>query len=78
VPGVIIFDLMMPGMSGQHLRAELVQLEGICNVPRLIFTAAGERHIQQARVEPDVVIRKPLSIPILLGHLEKLIGRPST
>jgi CheY-like chemotaxis protein len=75
-PTVIILDLMMPGMSGQVLREELLGIEGIRDIPRLICTAASERHLQEAQLEPDEVIRKPLSVPSLLERLTVLIRPP--
>jgi CheY-like chemotaxis protein len=75
-PAVIILDLMMPGVSGVALREELMARDELREVPRLICTAASERHLADDELEPDVLLRKPLSVPTLLERLTELVGPP--
>ena len=71
-PALVITDMMMPGMGGLELIAELraeAVTQGLPRLPIILMTAAGGR---SARVsDADVFLAKPFD----LAQLEDLIVR---
>jgi len=78
LPALIIADVNMPGMDGislvEHLRKESGPL---CQVPIILLTGEREPEIQQRGIAAgaDAFIQKPVSAPVLLETVQKLLPR---
>lgn len=75
-PGLVITDLMMPGMQGTELIQALNRDPRQAAVPTILLTAAGphaaRRAIEQAGVD-TVLVLKPVSVDRLLNLVSKLL-----
>jgi len=68
LPDLILMDLMMPGMDGWELFAELKKRAVLAEIPVAILSAV-------ARMRPAgavQVIAKPIDLPNLLGLLDAI------
>ena len=77
-PDLIILDLMMPELDGEHVIAQLHEDESLKDLPVLVLTAKQEA---LARVREVVgsenVFSKPFDPPELLTRIEALVGKAS-
>jgi CheY-like chemotaxis protein len=79
-PDLILLDMMMPGMDGYEFLARLRAQPTASRVPLLIVSAMGEALSisidERAAGAMGVVaiLPKPLDLPTLLGHVERLVG----
>ena len=75
-PDLFVFDVMMPGMTGQELRTEIAKIPGYENVPTVFVTAKAEDSFtRQLRSEGALaVITKPFD-PMSLAQTLKDIWR---
>jgi CheY-like chemotaxis protein len=65
-PGLILLDLMMPGMDGYEFRSEQEKNPAISDIPVLVMTADGHIEEKSSRVKAKSFVRKPISIDRLL------------
>jgi CheY-like chemotaxis protein len=70
-PGVVITDLVMPGMNGWELAAALRAMPRLAGVPILFVTAIDNAH----RVPPGPVFLKPLHLESLIRAVKTHLGR---
>jgi hemerythrin-like metal-binding protein len=69
-PGVILLDLLMPGVSGERLLPLLRQHPSAHGVPIVVMSASPER---LARIEgPDARLAKPFHLDALLATIDRL------
>lgn len=69
-PGIILLDLLMPGISGERLLPVLRQHPGAHGVPIVVMSASPER---LARIEgPDARLAKPFHLDALLATIDRL------
>lgn len=75
-PDLFVFDVMMPGMTGQELRAEIAKIPGYEHIPTVFVTAKAEDSFtKQLRSEGALaVITKPFD-PMSLAQTLKDIWR---
>jgi len=73
--GLLVLDLMLPGMSGYQVCREL-RAAGIAT-PILVLTARDgvEDHTEALDCGADAYLTKPFSFPVLLAHLRALDRR---
>jgi CheY-like chemotaxis protein len=71
LPGVVLLDLMMPGMSGRELAAE-IRANPRYNAVRLILTTGYTSARERAGVVVDAVLTKPFGVKELLAALERV------
>ncbi|MCL7452907.1 MAG: response regulator [Anaerolineae bacterium] len=72
-PDLLVLDLNLPQMSGFRL-LELVRSES--DVPILILTAYDFAEAEEvARYRPDLYLKKPFDVEILIREANRLIGR---
>ena len=72
-----IFDIRMPRMNGFELFREFKKIDGQTKV--CFFTAFDMDEGEFAKVFPDIQVeglfKKPISIALLKGKMEEIIGR---
>ncbi len=72
-PGLILLDLMMPVMDGWQFREEQARDPRLASIPVLVMTAFRDREMF---LYSTGVIFKPVDLPSLLLHIERLVGPP--
>jgi CheY-like chemotaxis protein len=82
-PDLILLDMMMPSMDGYEFLARLRANPSSTRIPLLIISAIGES-LSMSIDAPGAetlgvagILPKPLNLPDLLGHVERIIGPPS-
>jgi CheY-like chemotaxis protein len=71
LPGLILLDLMMPGMDGMEFQAHLAGDERLSEIPVLICSAAGERVRRRLTIQPVGFLEKPVDPPTLLAAVDQ-------
>lgn len=71
LPGVVLLDLMMPGMDGMQFRIEQEKDPRIANVPVLVMTADAHADVKAIKVGAKGYLRKPVELDTLLKVAEK-------
>lgn len=76
-PGIVILDLMMPGMDGWQVCRTV---RTFSNVPILILSALNDPGMVASALDAgaDDYLVKPVPSAILVAHLNKLIRRTGT
>jgi two-component system alkaline phosphatase synthesis response regulator PhoP len=76
-PIVIIMDIAMPGMDGAEACFRLKQLDGLKDVPIILFTAIDHDLIPSLTiaVEADGYMAKPLEIEKVQYTLDKVLKK---
>jgi DNA-binding response OmpR family regulator len=74
-PDLIVLDIMLPGMSGLEILAELRERHQ--DVPVLILSARGKTgdKVEGLRLGADDYLGKPFELPELLARVEALLRR---
>lgn len=72
IPDLVITDLLMPGMSGFSLRAEMLRRPSLAQVPVIILS--GYWHRPSETLDASAVLTKPLNIDSLLESVRRLTG----
>jgi CheY-like chemotaxis protein len=70
-PCLILLDLMMPGMNGFELRAELEADPSFSHIPIIIITGAGVLVDDKASSLRAEVLRKPFDLKALLSTVKR-------
>jgi CheY-like chemotaxis protein len=68
--GLVLLDLMMPGLSGWELAAAMRREPRLAAVPVMTITAVGNAHL----APPGPVFLKPLNIDSLLRGVGHALG----
>ncbi len=74
LPGLVILDIMMPGMSGFDTAAMLKNDPLTMDVPILILSIIEDRE-RGFRIGVDRYLTKPVATDILLGEVEALLSK---
>ncbi len=76
-PDLIVLDRMLPGLSGDELIAKLRRTDHTRHVPVIMLTAKVEEtdEIVGFALGADDYVRKPVSMPVLLAHIEAVLRR---
>jgi DNA-binding response OmpR family regulator len=71
---LVILDLMLPGQNGFEV---LKEIRKSSNVPVIMLTARGEEYVEVhgLRQGADDYIAKPVSLTLLLAHMEAVLKR---
>src|SRR4051794_25669356 len=70
-PCLILLDLMMPGMNGFELRAELEADPLFADIPVIIITGAGVLADEKAGSLRAEILRKPFDLKALLSTVKR-------
>lgn len=80
VPDIIVLDINMPGMDGGDVASALHADPRTRDIPLIFLTslstpeeAAARQNLQGCTKE--YLVAKPVNAAVLLGHLEKCLGR---
>ena len=73
VPDLLITDLLMPGMSGFALRAEMLKRPPLESVPVIILSGYWRRPSET--LDASAVLPKPLNIDELVSSVSRLVRR---
>jgi len=77
----VVTDLMMPGMDGHRLVNEIRHLEAPTNRLPIIVVSSNQNEAEQLRcfaAGADDYMTKPVSMPLLVERLYRLIKRSGT
>jgi DNA-binding response OmpR family regulator len=74
-PGLVVLDIMMPGIDGleacRRIRANLPTAE----LPVLVVSALGDEDEPARRAGADATLKKPFALPVLGRAVERLTAR---
>jgi FixJ family two-component response regulator len=72
---VVVTDIQMPGMSGIELKQHLAGRH--CTLPVIMITARPDPSLEEKAMAAGAVafLRKPFEANVLIGLLEKALGR---
>jgi len=76
-PHLILLDLMMPIMSGSEFRAAQEADPSLSAIPVVLVSASGDVAARADSMRVAGVVRKPLSLDILIDHVERFADRRS-
>jgi DNA-binding response OmpR family regulator len=71
-PDLLFLDLMLPGEDGRSILDRVRASEGWSRLPVIIITAASD--LPNSRQGTDGWFEKPLHLPTLLQHVERLLS----
>lgn len=74
---LVLIDMVMPGMSGLQMLAELRGRRETADLPAIMITASSEREaaIQALAAGADDHIAKPFAFDVLAARIERVIER---
>jgi len=72
---LVLLDIMMPGMSGYDLMAELVNVEKNASTPVILVTASAKSQEEQKAKEMGAAdyFEKPLDLETLITRVKELV-----
>jgi CheY-like chemotaxis protein len=65
-PGLIVLDLMMPGMDGFQFRREQLQDPKLSAIPVVVYSGHHDAKANAALLEPTAYIQKPIDFDSFL------------
>jgi two-component system phosphate regulon response regulator PhoB len=76
-PGLVVLDLMLPGVDGLTVCRKLKQNPSTCGIPVIIVTARGEETdvVAGLNLGADDYIVKPFSPRVLLARVQAVLRR---
>ena len=73
-PDLILLDLNMPDTDGWQAFEVMARL--VPDVPVVVITARPDQSRRAAEIGIDMLLEKPLDIPVLLETIRNLLARP--
>jgi two-component system response regulator ResD len=70
---LVLLDLMMPGVNGWMVRAEMARDVRLAAIPILVLTGAGAAIGEGLHVA--AILHKPIKLPVLLAAIEAHLRR---
>ena len=70
--GVILLDLMMPGMTGCEFLERQQADPDLCSIPVVVLSGAGDVPTQAERLGAAAWVRKPVELDELIHEVERL------
>ncbi len=80
LPGLIVLDLMLPGLGGLEICRELKASSQTASIPVLMLTAKAEETDQVVgfAMGAEDYVTKPFSVKVLLQRIKALLRRAAT
>jgi FixJ family two-component response regulator len=77
-PGCLLLDVLMPGMTGLELQAHLRKAGS--QIPIILMTAQEDLRVRAEALAGGAVavLQKPLEEKLLLGAIDRALGRPES
>jgi CheY-like chemotaxis protein len=66
-PGLIVLDLMMPGMDGFQFRKEQLRDPKLSAIPVVIYSGHHDAKANSALLEPTAYVQKPIDFDRFLS-----------
>ncbi len=76
-PALILLDIMMPGMNGLKFLDALRANPSLAAIPVVIVSGLGTSFAGVERVNVAAIIPKPLSFPVLIDEVKRIVGPPA-
>jgi CheY-like chemotaxis protein len=76
-PDLILLDVMMPGMTGDEIAAELREHPALCHIKFIFVTAIvtkGETDNMGANIGGNLFLAKPIKAQELISAIEQVLG----
>jgi CheY-like chemotaxis protein len=73
LPGLILLDLMMPGMSGEEFRARQLADQRLARIPVVVLSGAGDLDDASRKLQVEV-IGKPIELSELVSAVARYCG----
>jgi CheY-like chemotaxis protein len=70
-PGLILLDLMMPGMSGAEFRERQLADPELARIPVVVLTADANAQSKSIELRADGCLEKPLTLASLIETVER-------
>lgn len=74
-PALIVLDLILPEMSGAEFADRLKDDPSFATIPILVYSAGPNVHEAAATMGARAGLRKPASLPELIGAVERCTNR---
>lgn len=76
-PDLVLADVLMPGLSGYQVCAEIKADPELCNIPVVLMVGAFEPfdHLEAGRVKCDAYLTKPFDTSELLQTFKTLVSK---
>jgi CheY-like chemotaxis protein len=74
VPGLIVLDLMMPGMDGFQFRVEQLADPRLSSIPVMLLSADANVQTKAASLDVEAIVKKPVTVEVLLEHVSRFCG----
>lgn len=72
LPGLILLDLMMPGMDGYEFRSEQERDARLAPIPIVVMTADGDVQVKAMKVGAKGYLKKPFSsLDLILATVDR-------
>lgn len=77
MPDIVLLDLMLPGIDGMEVCANLKQNDKTRHIPVIMLTAKADESdiVSGLEVGADDYITKPFSTKVLIAHIRALVRR---
>src|SRR5438045_1217303 len=75
-PGLLLLDLMMPGVSGVEFLARLRRDDRWATLPVIIISAHPRMREIARELQVAAALAKPFDFTVLLNHVSQILGPP--
>lgn len=75
-PDLVILDLMLPGLDGWQVMAQLRSDASLSGLPVLVLSAVHDLARESQRIGASDFLRKPFGVDVLLNKVERLTQGP--
>jgi DNA-binding response OmpR family regulator len=69
-PSLVLLDLVMPGIDGWGVRAQMLAEPGLAEVPVVVFSGVDLERPEEERLQAAAIFNKPPDFPRLLDVIE--------
>ena len=73
-PDVVLLDLMMPGMNGWQVYAQIKADGDLKSIPIIVLTATHAKELDARLVRSDSYVAKPFTADEILAAVGRVLG----